>query len=304
MSNVVSHQKLQSQINDLKEKYDSLKQLLWHQFIWNKGSKNVNIPQKSNVNAFQHTITKHTNEQTYHCNQCAYTSPEYIENDKNKNKYCNIIGINSDQHNTKTLLCYPIRLDNTNEILNVCNKCGSKKIVLREKNENRNQKVNDYQKLIERQGYHIPLSNSCKTVPTLNENEIKKCSFIDVQYLLNQSHSCRKNYCDLVNETENSYMYTCSPVQFDANGNIETICTNSSLRKKQYVIHKNPEEQMFYRENQQQNLEIENYTRESFSNMLSNNMAIVEAGERLKSLTNCSDNVCGYSSNKNLYTEL
>lgn len=60
--------------------------------------------------------------------------------------------------------------------------------------------------------------------------------------------SCRQNYCEYVQENDSSYTYNCNPVTFNAQGNIESICTNPALRKKQYIIKKTPEEQMFYRE--------------------------------------------------------
>lgn len=272
----------------MSNNYNYIKQL-WQQLIWNNGSKNVNLPEQINKNPFQYSLTNHFDTNKYTCGQCSYVSNEFIMKDTEKDKYCSVIGVNSSEY-TKTLSCFPVQLSSTNTVKNVCKNCGSRKVVLEEKNSTTQTSM------------YKPFSNStCKSNIQYNENEIKNCMLIDEQFLIKQNHSCRQNYCQVIHDTESNYIYKCSPVLFDSKGNIESVCTNSSLRKKQYTIPKTPEEQMFFRENQKRNEEIETYTKETFSNMLSDNMSIIEANERLKSLCGVSNEfISGYD--KNRYT--
>jgi hypothetical protein len=259
-------------INDLIDKYDSIKQSLWQQFIWNKGSKNVQLPEQVNRNPYQHSLTNPFDTNKYTCSQCSHLSNEFIVNDKNNEKYCSVIGIDSSEH-AQTLSCFPVQLNSSNTVKTVCKNCGSRKVIF--ENDTTTATTNEYKPFT---------NNHCRSLPSYNQDEIKDCMVIEQQFLTNQNHSCRQNYCEVIHETDANYTYKCSPVIFDANGNIQSICTNSNLRRKQYTISKTPEEQMFFRENQTQNKDIEKYTIETFSNMLTDTMSIIEAGDRLKSL--------------------
>lgn len=286
-----SHQNLQSQINNLEKKYNSIKSFLWSQFIWRQGTQNVNIPQKQqqHVNHYTYAMTNNFNRNHYTCNQCMYPSKAFVQNDKESEKYCKVLDINS-EYQTKTLQCYPIQVDSNYHLKSVCKNCGSRKFNISARHNPKTQFQNEYQKLLQQQGYNYPATKSkpCKTIPAYNEdaNNVKNCVFVDNVFLQNECHSCRQNYCEYVQENNSSYTYSCNPVRFDAQGNIESICTNPALRKKQYVMKKTPNEQMFYRENNERNDKISKYTMEAFETMKQNTMKSIEANENLKDLYN------------------
>lgn len=289
-----THHKLQSQINDLQNKYNSIKSFLWSQFIWRRGTQNLNMPQQQQqINPYLHTITNHFDRNQYTCNQCMYLSKEYVKNDKQNDKYCKLLDSNS-IHKTKTIVCYPVKVDDNYNLKSVCESCGSRTMEISTYDNQGIPPENDYQKLLKLHGYKRPLSEPCKTIPAYNEDPtiVKNCMFVDNQFLQNESHSCRQNYCDNVQENDSTYTYDCNPVKFDAQGNIQSICTNPSLRKKQYVVNKTPEEQLFYRENNERNDFISGYahnTVEALENMNQNMMKTIEADDHLKRLCNSND---------------
>jgi len=302
-----SHYKLQSQINDLENKYKSIKSYLWSQFIWRKGTQNVNIHRQQHINPYMHTITNHFDRNQYTCNQCMHFSKQYIQKDKQNDKYCNLLDSNS-IHKTKTLQCYPVKLYDDYTLKSVCTNCGSKKVTLAENDDQHIPYQYDYKKILKQ--YQTQPSKPCKTIPAYNEdaNNIKNCVFVDNQFLQNESHSCRQNYCEHLEENDSMYTYNCSPVTFNAQGNIESICTNPALPKKQYIIKKTPEEQMFYRENNERNDNISRYNVEAFENMKQNMMKTIEAGDDLKNVCDLNSSswfvVHGYDKNMHRFMHL